>query len=272
MYDLAVNISYQITLMSSKKRQSQIYEMLRVKKNAKVIELMERFGVTDMTIRRDLAQLESIGLIERFHGGATIVGDLHHESAFSLRLVENYEKKAAIGKKALEFITEGMSLFIDGSTTCNELVKILPTDKRLTVFTNSVEALIQLRAKRDMIDIFLIGGELAKDNNTLDGYIAVETVQKIYVDACFISCGGFSVEGITNTGVIGTQIKKIVLSNGGKKYLLADSTKYNRRGLYLLGGWQSIDNLITDNHIGREAIAELSEIGVNVTVASNLFR
>ena len=257
--------------MKVNRRQNQIYDLIRVKKHARVIELTETFNVTDMTIRRDLEHLEKIGLVERFHGGANIVGELNSESAFAVRLVENFEMKASIARKAVDCITDGLTMFVDGSTTCNELVKLLSGSMHLTVFTDSVEALIQLRAKHGTIDVLLIGGALEKDNNTLDGYMAVENIQKIFVDACFISCGGFSADGITNTGLIGTQVKKIILTHAKKKYLLADSTKYNKYGLYMLGDWQNVDKLITDSGLDKDAVRLLAERGANVEIAPNLF-
>ena len=125
------------------------------------------------------------------------------------------------------------------------------------MFTDSFEALLLLRNRLDTVSVFLIGGELSKDSNTLDGYIAVETAQKLFVDLCFISCGGFTTEGFTNPGITGSQVKKIMLKNAKTRYLLADSTKYNRRGLYMLGGWSAIDTLITDDGLEEKAQIEL---------------
>ena len=248
-------------------RQNQIYEYIRQQKTVRVTDLMERYHVADMTIRRDLIKLEELGLIARFHGGANLLGDPGSESDFSTRVIENLRAKTTIAQKAAGSITDGMTIYIDGSTTCHELVKRLPADKHLTVFTDSVEALIQLRHKLDNLSVFVIGGELSRDLNTMDGHIAVETVQKIYVDACFFSCGGFSPDGITNTGIIGTQVKKIILKHAAKNILLADSSKYDRHGLCMLSDWKTVGRLITDDALPKQAARDLAAQGVDINIA-----
>lgn len=253
--------------MANSDRQNRIYSYIKEKQSVRVSELIGKFHVTDMTIRRDLDKLESIGLINRVHGGAKIASTNSSESLFETRIVENMDKKRRIARRALEHITNNLTFYIDGSTTCYEIVKILPNDKNLTIFTDSFEALILLRNRLDKISVFLIGGELSKDSNTLDGYIAVETAQKLFVDACFISCGGFTIDGFTNTGMIGSQVKKLILKNAKKRYLIADSTKYNKRGLYMLGGWDTIDTLITDDELSYEAQMELKKRQIELILA-----
>lgn len=251
-------------------RQNQILEYLKLKKSARVTEMADHFNVTNMTIRRDLTLLEKNGLVKRSHGGAVpVVNNNVEETNFSTRSIKNLRQKQAISQKAVSLISDHTSIYIDGSTTCSELVKLLPNNMRLTVFTDSVAALIELRDRHEQISIFLIGGELAADNNTLDGYIAVNIIQKICVDMCFISCAGFTAEGITNAGLIGTSVKKIILKNSKRRILLADSSKYDSRYLYMLSRWQDIDILISDSGLDGTAREKLEQQNINILIADD---
>jgi len=254
--------------MYTNNRQPLILEYIRKKKIIKVNELSEYFNVADMTVRRDLMFLEKNGLIIRTHGGAMLYDYMSNsESTFVSRQIQNLTEKRIIAEKAISFIDDNQSIYIDGSTTCNEIAKIIPQKKNITVFTDSIAALLELRDKLEDANIVLTGGELAGDNNTLDGYIAVEMAQKICVDIGFISCGGFSDEGITNMGLIGIQVKKTILNNAKTRILAADSSKYNKRCTYTLSDWDKIDYFISDSGLDAEAVKKIEKKDIKVIIA-----
>ncbi len=241
-------------MVAGSRRKNRMIEYIKVKKTVRVSELSSHFGVAEMTVRRDLAEMEESGIVRRFHGGARLAENaFHKESEFLSRSDVNLVQKQLIAQKALSFLNDGATIYIDGSTTCSELARILPCNKRLTVFTDSIEALCVLRDKSAYLTLYLISGELARDKNTLDGYFALKASQQINVDTVFFSCAGFTDEGITNKGLIGTQVKKTFLKNARRKVLLADSTKYGQYYLYMISTWNDIDTLITDNGLSEEA-------------------
>ena len=253
--------------MYTNNRQPLILDYIRKKKIVKVNELSEYFNVADMTVRRDLICLEQNGLIIRTHGGAMLADYMSNsESTFISRQIQNLPEKRIIAEKAVSFMEDNLAIYIDGSTTCSEIAKILPQKKNIMVFSDSIAALIELRERLENITIVLAGGELARDNNTLDGHIAVETAQKICVDVAFISCGGFSEEGITNTGLIGIQVKKIILNSAKTRILVADSSKYNRRCIYMLSGWDKINYLISDGGLNTDEAKKIEKQGTEVLI------
>jgi len=254
--------------MYTNNRQPLILEYIRKKKIIKVNELIEYFNVADMTIRRDLIFLEKNGLIIRTHGGAMLADYMaNRESTFVSRQIQNLAEKRIIAEKAISFITDDMAIYIDGSTTCSEIAKIIPQKKNITVFSDSIAALTELRERLEDITIVLTGGELAGDNNTLDGYIAVEMAQKICVDIGFISCGGFSEEGITNTGLTGIQVKKTIINSAKTRILVADSSKSNKRCIYMLSGWDKIDYLICDKGLDEDTAKKIEKQRTAVLIA-----
>ena len=246
-------------------RQNTIYEYIRKHYEVRVSTLVDTLGVSDMTIRRDLSHMESMGLIKRVFGGAVIVDTPFSETTFSSRSSSNDQNKKKIAAKAAEFLSSGASVYIDGSTTCSELAELLPVGMELTIFTNSLALVYALRNK-ESLHLFLMGGELARDGNTFDGSMVMDIASRIFVDISFFSCSGFSSEGVSNNGIIGTQVKKIILKNSKRNILLADSSKYNRQGLYMLGEWNEVHTLITDKGIGAEATEKLSNRDVGMII------
>ncbi|HPE95268.1 MAG TPA: DeoR/GlpR family DNA-binding transcription regulator [Bacillota bacterium] len=255
--------------MMMNQRRNAILEMLKANGSVRSSTLIRKFGVSDMTIRRDLEYLESEGYLRRMHGGALPVSIAPSvESLFFAREIKNREKKRAIAAQAVKLLEDNSVIYIDSSSTCNELVKILPKNMNLTVFTDSAAALAELRDSIGGITLFLIGGQLANDRNTLDGYMAEDMMQKITVDISFNSCAGFTANGVMNEGLIGTQVKKTTFKNAKKRVLLADSTKSGRRFMYQLCTWSSVDVMITDDAINESDISLITSQGVQIIKAT----
>lgn len=252
--------------MLTEVRQKKIYEYIRKHGTAKVADLHKLLNVSDMTIRRDLNELTERGLITRVHGGA-IINDIRElELSFQSRQVKYLEQKMAIARLAKESLFRNATIYLDGSTTCNELAKLLSNDMDLIVFTDSLAVFLELQ-NRDGVDTILFGGMLEKDNNTLDGVLTVATAEKITVDLCFFSARGFSVQSISNAGMIGTNVKRIMLKNSKTRYLLADSSKFNQKGLFELCSWSDVDALITDSCLESENLQLLKAHGIDVRIA-----
>ena len=216
-----------------------------------------------MTIRRDLNELVNAKLVERTYGQVKVKYGDSVESIFAQREVENLCTKQQIAQTAFDCLCDVESIFIDGSSTCNELAKMLPDIKRLTVFTNSVASL-HILSQMNWVSTFVIGGFLASDANTLDGDVSINVAKNIFVDAAFISCSGFSVDGFVNDGLSGTHLKKIMLKNSERRYLLVDHSKFNKRGTFLLGGWDKIDMIITDKALPKRDADAIERQGVKI--------
>ena len=217
-----------------------------------------------MTIRRDLTTLEYSNLINRTYGKAHIIDETKEEFPFEQRSHVNLALKQKIAKTTCKYLDKISSIYIDGSTTATELIKILPPSRSFTIITNSMEALKVLHEKSN-VRTFVIGGFLAKDHNTFDDDTTIEVVKQIYVDATITSCSGFSKSGIFNDGITGTQIKRIMLKNSSKNFILADHTKIEKQGLFLLSSWDLIDYLITDMPIETKCLEQIQAHNVKVS-------
>lgn len=249
--------------MKTEARQILIYELIKSRGEAAVSLLAEHFCVSAMTIRRDLDALEQSALIRREYGKAVLLDDSKKEMSFSSRYQVNHALKRQIALMAIKHLKNVSSIYIDGSSTAYEFIHALPSNKRLTIFTNSAAALQHLRECPN-INTFVIGGLLDKDTSTLDSEISVNIAKNIFVDAAIISCSGFSTQGFFNNGITGSQIKKIMLENSQHNYLLADHTKFNTQGVFLLNTWDAIHTLICDQPFNKKDAKIIENHGVEI--------
>jgi DeoR/GlpR family transcriptional regulator of sugar metabolism len=246
-------------------RKRTIYDQLQRHGAVTVSELAALLAVSDMTVRRDLRSMAAEGLLRPVHGGAVALAGNGDEKSFASRQVEQLERKQAIARKAVTLLRGGESLYLDGSTTCAELARLLHGRSHLVV-TDSLSVLRELQGCLG-IELALLGGNLEKDGNTFDGLLAVENARRVQVDCCFFSARGFTPEGISNTGMIGSQVKKIMIAGARRCILLADSTKCGQSGVIRLCGWAEVDVLITDSGLPAEALAAILAQGTEVQAA-----
>lgn len=244
--------------MLAAERQSLIYTLVRENGSAKIGELARALRVSGMTVRRDLELLEAERRVQRVHGGAVSVAGPAPELPFASRSVLEIKKKLAIAESAKRMVTEGMNIAIDGSTTGLEFARRLRDAKGITVVTNNVGVLWEFHDQPG-VSVIMLGGSLAGDGNTIEGTFAVEHANQIYVDMFFFSCAGFDEVSITNSTHMGSDVKRALLANAKQNILIADSTKFGKRGFLKLFEWSDVDILITDDEISDDAVASLKD-------------
>ena len=249
--------------MKAEERRKQIYNIIKSNEEISVTSLSCRFNVSPMTIRRDLNALEESMLINRTYGKAHIIDRNRQEFSFEYRKTVNIELKRKIARTALNLLKDTSTLYVDGSSTVTELLKILPNDRTYTIFTNSFEAL-KILCQRPWIRTFAIGGFLGPDHNTFDDETTINIAKQIFVDAAITSCSCFSVNGVFNDGSTGTQVKRIMINNSARNFLLADHTKSNSQGLYLLNSWDTVHCMVTDCPLDQKCLDAIRSFGADV--------
>ena len=249
-------------------RRQAIYRQICQHGSVKVNNLADKLTVSEMTVRRDLLELERCGLAKRIHGGAVKITSIN-EKNFFLRKVENHEIKKKLAEAAIQILREGESIFLDAGTTCYELAKILPRDIGVTVVTNGLAVAVECH-RQAHCKVILLGGILDEDGNTFGGMMALGNACQISVNHCFFSAAGFTNEIITNPGMIGTDVKKQMLKNARNRILVVDSSKYDKRGLVELCCWEQIDMLITDSQLPETAQNFIATQGVQVKIANGV--
>lgn len=251
------------TAASSKERNERIYQILQERRTMRISEFQEYLGVSDMTVRRSLNEMASEGLIKRVHGGAVVI-DKEDDRSFQARTKQNQEVKAALAEKALEFIPDNSSIFLDAGSTCLAVAKKLaPSNKKCIVITDSILVLQELQGLPN-IEAMILGGTLANDKATVDGALTVETAQKIAVGLCIFSANAFNTEQMENQFLTGALTKKILIQKATKSMFIADSSKYNKQSCFKFCGWEEVDMLLTDSNLPPQAAEIIRSRGVEV--------
>jgi DeoR/GlpR family transcriptional regulator of sugar metabolism len=232
--------------MLSAERKLKIAEIVSKNGGIKTSDLSSMFNVSEMTVLRDLAVLEEQGILKRVYGGALVVKDKSHEISSIVReKIHSYEKNI-IAEKAIGLVEEGDCIFLDGSTTTLSVAKKLLYKKDITVITNSLDIMIEIR-KNPHIKLVGLGGELQSITMNFLGPSTEMSLRNLYSDKAFISPAGISLKsGITVENPMQGLIKKIMIENSAQGILLADSSKFGRVTLNKVCSFDEIKTIITD--------------------------
>jgi DeoR family fructose operon transcriptional repressor len=250
--------------MFAKERYDEIMDLLKKDKSIKVSYLVDKFGVSIETIRRDLEHLEKMGHLKRVHGGA-VLEENRHELTFTVRESKNIKSKREIAEKAIKYVTEGQSIALDVSTTNTEFAKALKTKfERLTVLTNSMIIAQELSTMPEYTILFA-GGILKNKEMCTVGDYAEEFVSQFHIDTFFMSMSGISlIKGLTDYGVGEVQIKKKMLEVAGQSFVLADSSKFDVVSLAKVCDFNQISKIITDSSLDKAILNKYIENGIEV--------
>lgn len=231
--------------MLKKERQDQIFEILKSRKYCTADFLSKQLFVAPITIRRDLAEMESAGLLTRCYGGATVPDYENREIPFEIRNKKHFSIKEKLAKRASEYICNGDVIFLDASSTVSHITEYLTTEQNLTVITNST--FVAERLKEKHIRCYLTGGITVENSHALVGSIAERTLSELYANICFFSAQGIDSEGvISDQSESETSLRKLMIKNSKKQYFLFDGSKYNKRFAFQTCAAQDISNIITD--------------------------
>lgn len=214
-------------------------------------ELAEQFpDVSDMTLRRDLLQLEKENKVIRVRGGAMSVLEVQKRSgeAYAQKATINTDAKKAIAKKTAALIDEGVSLFLDGGTTAMYLAKELP-DRPCHIFTNGIAVAEELAHKKQP-NVVLVGGTLIKENlSTASPYSRV-FLENTNFELAIISASAFSfAHGFSCLGQVEADLLKFILDKAKMVYMMLDTSKIDKIMPYTFASPEDIDVLITDDNL-----------------------
>lgn len=216
--------------------------------------LAQMLAVSPETVRRDLRLLQRQGLILRSHGQACILREdrQSHDAPFSARLKSHHSHKLDIARLALEWVSEGMVIALDASTTCWYLARQLP-DMPLTVFTNSVRVCQEV-AKRQRIRLISSGGVLDRTFASYENPALLSLLRQFDIDLFIFSCQGIDSEGgIWDARAWNADFKTLLLRRAAQSLLLIDKSKRERTGEVQIGTLAQVTEVITDETASARA-------------------
>ena len=257
--------------MLKAERQRRILEALQQNGNVLVSDICEQFNVSEMTIRRDLKDLEHQGLLRRVHGGAITDLGRSYEPAFQLRETKNVEAKQRIARRAAKMVFDGDSIALDTGTTTLEIARALVGTYNLTIVTASLpiaNAVASSFALENNVRLVLTGGTVRASEHSMVGHIAERTYRELHVDKAFIGIGGIDLkEGLTEYNLEDALVKRTLLASARQRILVADGSKFNRVVFAAVCPLSYLDTIITDRSAPDDALDALREAGIEVIVA-----
>jgi DeoR family transcriptional regulator of aga operon len=264
---LAITRSSERLLVEERRR--RILDLVEKEERATVAQLVERFGVSAVTIRLDLDALSRAGALVRSHGGAVRRADGLADLPIGVKQVLHQAEKARIGQRAAEMVGPGEILILDSGTTTVEVarsIRLLGV-KPLTVITNALNVASEL-ASLPECRIVMLGGILRPTSLSLVGPQAEQTLKDLNADRLFMGVDGLDpAVGLTTPDVLEAQLNGMMIRVSREVVVVADSSKLNRRSLSLIAKVESVHRVVTDEHADAETVRALRERGVDVIIA-----
>lgn len=244
-------------------RHKKILEMVYQRKSVSADELAAEFGVSKVTIRRDLDTLALDKLLERTRGGAMSISDVGFEEVFETKDLAAKKEKVLIGKYMATQIAENETVFLNGGSTTLEVIRHI-RGKKVRVVTNNA-ACLTLDLDPD-IELILLGGDYRPQSRSLVGGLAIGCLQSIYSSLTILGINGISIKrGCTTAVQLETNVNRAMIENSsGKIVVVADHSKMNCVSSFLSCPLERVDLLVTDEGTPQAFCDELKAAGLTV--------
>ena len=239
--------------MLKAERQQVILNEVRIHNRVLFTDIAELLSVSVDTIRRDIKELSAAKKLKKVHGGAISLGfnnyNVENQEIYAL------ESKSRIAKKAITLIKSGQVILLSGGTTNMEIARMIPPNLKITCFTPSLPVAVQLMAKSD-VEVILVGGKLSKDSQIAIGGCAINMLNDIKVDICFLGINSIDVKnGVTDFDWDIVQIKKAMI-NASRKIVAPSISE--------ICDLDSIDVLITELEPEDDKLMDFREVKVKL--------
>jgi DeoR family glycerol-3-phosphate regulon repressor len=246
-------------------RQSEILRLVRTLGRLGIAELAVHLSVSEETVRRDVRPMAAAGVVRKLHGAVAVAASTS-EPPLSRRMQDNVEAKQRIAAAAAAQIEDGDTVMLDTGSTTIFVARALARRQRLTVVTNSTEV-ARVLSQADGARVFLAGGEIRGDDAAVFGPQTAAFVGQFVARTAILSIGGIDpVHGLTDYHVGEAEFSRAVIPQVDRVIVVADRTKFQRRGFARVCGFESIDMVITDAAPPADTAARLAEAGVTVLV------
>lgn len=253
---------------STVERRKTILHHLNESGQVLIPELSNEFGVSEVTIRNDLEQLEKKNMLIRARGGAIKKeGGVGIDYRISEKNKLNSEEKARIGRRAAQMINDQDTIIIDSGTTTMEIAKNIGHLNDLNVVCNALNIISQLIHYKN-INIIIPGGYLRKNSLSLVGPLAEKNLQNLFVDKVFMGVDGFDTKhGIYTPNLEEAHCGELMIKIAKEVIVVCDASKFLRRSLAYICGINKIHTVITDSGILEEDKKRLEDAGIKVIIA-----
>jgi DeoR/GlpR family transcriptional regulator of sugar metabolism len=250
-------------------RRAHIVEQVQLTGGVRVSELTQLFGVSDMTIRRDLDSLAKRGLIAKVYGGATRADPSTEEPTFASKSVRELTEKDAIAARAVSLVRPGAAIALTAGTTTWVLARHLANVPQLTVVTNSIPVARALHESQRPDQTVILTGGVRTPSDALVGPVAVATIRSLRVDMLFMGVHGADVRaGLTTPNLMEGETNRAFADGARHLVVLADHTKWGVVGLSQIVALSDVGTFVTDDGLDPDARSIVSSQVGELIVAS----
>ncbi len=247
-------------------RHQHIITKLKTEGNVKVLELCSELYVSSVTIRKDLKLLEDKELLFRTHGGGTVSNPYTSDRPVNEKEKIKSDEKSRIGNAAACLIQPNDCIIIASGTTVLSLAKNIHPKGSLTVITAALNIATEM-IHHSQIEVIQLGGILRKSSSSVTGIYAEKILEDFSCTKLFLGVDGIDAEfGLTTTNIMEAQLNRKMIETAQKTIVLADSSKFGKRGFGKICGLEDIEQIITDSGISKHMADTLKSMGIEVTI------
>jgi DeoR/GlpR family transcriptional regulator of sugar metabolism len=245
-------------------RQNKIRERFAEQPGATISELAREFGVSEMTIRRDLDALERQSHVQRTHGGAILTERMILEFDYRDRRATNRAAKCAIAAEARKLVLPGQRIILDNGTTTLELASLLQDGENLTVITPSLAVASELQHAAG-VEVILLGGTLRRGSPDLTGPVTEHCLELFAADIVFQGADGIGPNGkIYNSDMRLARVDKMMRRMAGRSYVLADHSKIGVTALACSGALADVTGFVTSKGTPAAVMKRIAKTGAKI--------
>lgn len=253
--------------MNKRERQEAIATAVQASGRVRVTELSDRAGVSEMTVRRDLEEMEAQGLLLRVHGGAVSTVSRSFEPGFAVRAQKDVEAKERIGAATADLIRDAETLILDAGTTTLHVARALRPDLHVRVMALSLH-IAAILADQPGVTLMIPGAQVRPYEHSFIGGMTTRTFEQLTFDTVVLTSGGVDVEaGVTEYEFDDAETKRAALRSARRTIVVADASKLGAVAFAKLCPIEQVDTVVTDSRASAEQVAALRAAGVAVIVA-----
>ncbi|MDF7673028.1 DeoR/GlpR family DNA-binding transcription regulator [Lactobacillus sp. ESL0701] len=245
--------------MLKSERLKTILQVINTQKFVTVDELAQALKVSDMTIRRDLNELDKLGKISRIHGGAQLISDqIRNEKSYQQKREIHSKEKLEIAKRACNLIHENDSIYVGPGTTLELMVANLKT-KHLRIVTNSLPVFEAARNNLNDYELIMVGGSYRRISGAFLGTLANNELKTMSFSVGFVGANGIKNTSITTANLEEGQTESIGLDRSQSKFVVVDYSKLNHSDFHQFYDLRNVDGLITNHEVGSDVEKHYSQ-------------
>lgn len=252
-----------------RQRHESISELLGTREYVSTRELADRFGLSDMSVRRDLEMLAEAGVLRRVRGGAVPTESTRAGTASRAEPSEGSADRRRIGARAARLLEDGAIAFVDGGWTALDVVAAISADLRssITIVTHSLPVL-EIASRWPRPQLITLAGFFVPEQRMFAGPQTLRAIESLRADMAFVGCDGLSADGgLTTPHQLAGEVIAAMVERARRVVVVAESFKIGRRGFTPVAPTERIDVLVTDDRVDEMRARELTECGVEVVRA-----